>query len=74
MQFGLDVWGFWRLNLQNMPTTLKLKFVGDGTAFNSHKAWIVLGDYAFDNKEHLLSANCATASEVEEAPQYLKNS
>src|ERR1017187_8656503 len=71
-QFGVDEWGKRVLNLKNMPTTLKLKFMGDGTAFNSHRAWIVLGDHAIDNGEHLLSADCVTASQVEEAAQYLK--
>jgi hypothetical protein len=56
----------------NMPTTLKLKFVGDGTAFNSHRAWIVLGDHAIDNGDRLLTADCASVAEVEEAAQYLK--
>jgi hypothetical protein len=69
----MDDWGNWRLNLQNMPKTLKLKFVGDGTAFNSHRAWIILGDHASDEDgDSLLSANCATASQVEEVAQYLK--
>ena len=60
------------LNHNTMPTTLKLKFVGDGTVSNSHRAWIVLGDHAIDNGKHLLSADCASVAEVEEAAQNLK--
>jgi hypothetical protein len=56
-----------------MPKTLKLKFEGDGSFSNSYRAWIVLGDHASDeNGNSLLSANCATASQVEEAAKYLK--
>jgi predicted component of type VI protein secretion system len=56
-----------------MPKPLKLKFVGDGTAFNSHRAWIVLGIRSPDKDgDLLLSPDCATASEVEAAAKYLK--
>jgi hypothetical protein len=44
----------------------------DGTVSNSYRAWIVLGDHAIDNGKHLLSADCATVAEVEEAAQSLK--
>ena len=46
--------------------------MGDGTVSNSYRAWIILGDHAIDNGKHLLSADCATVAEVEEAAQYLK--
>lgn len=56
-----------------MPKTLKLKFVGDGSVFNSHRAWIVLGIKSTDNDgDLLLSAGCATASEVEAAAEHLR--
>jgi hypothetical protein len=54
-------------------TRLKLKFAGDGTVFNSNRAWIILGDHFSDSDgDHHLSAECVTASEVEEAAEYLK--
>jgi hypothetical protein len=45
-QFGVDERGNGWLNLKIMPTTLKLKFVDDRTAFNFNRAWIVLGDHS----------------------------
>lgn len=70
-EFGMDEEGKWCLNL-TMTTSLKLKFEGDGSAHSPHRAWIVLGDHAIDNGDHFLSADCATASELEDAAQYLK--
>lgn len=72
-QFVMDIKTKWRLNHSNMPKTLKLKFVGDGSVFNSHRAWIVLGIKSTDNDgDLLLSAGCATASEVEKAAEHLR--
>ena len=68
----MDDWGKWGLNLEDMPKTLKLKFEGRGSFSDSYRAWIILGDHASDNGDILLSASCATASQVEEAAQYLK--
>jgi hypothetical protein len=59
---------------ENNMKRLELKFEGDGTFSNSHRAWIILGDHDTDKDgDLLLSANCVTASQVEEAAQYLKN-
>ena len=52
---------------------LRLKFKGNGTALNSYRAWIILGEHDTDKDEdRLLSANCVTSSQIEEAAQYLK--
>jgi len=55
-----------------MTTKLRLKFVRDGSADNSPRAWIILGDHEIHKGERLLSTDCATASEVEGAALILK--
>ena len=53
--------------------TIYLKFEGDGTAFNPHRACLVLGDQAMSaNGDHYLSCDCRSLAEIEEQVAYLK--
>ena len=54
--------------------TIYLKVIGEGTARSPRRAWLVLGAHGIDGDgNHLLSADCAGAWEVEENANRLKN-